>query len=187
LKPLFLSFPLLILALIISGCFPVSVSKSAGQQPTPIIETLGPEPTSAATAAQAPASSAPIITLERTACHGTCPVYTLSIFQDGKVEYDGLDFVQVKGKQTGSITPEQVKELLSTFKDADYTNLKDEYKAPVTDLATTITSFTQDGKTKTVSNYGGCLEGSPDRAPQALCDLEKHIDFIAHTAQWIGN
>ncbi|MEO8396969.1 MAG: DUF6438 domain-containing protein, partial [Chloroflexota bacterium] len=29
------------------------------------------------------------ITLERTACHGTCPIYTVSIFEDGTVNYEG--------------------------------------------------------------------------------------------------
>jgi hypothetical protein len=33
------------------------------------------------------AAAAPVITLERGACFGTCPVYKLSIFADGRVEY----------------------------------------------------------------------------------------------------
>jgi hypothetical protein len=175
-----LSLILLILFITLSACSPLSTAAPTLSQPT---ATMPAEPIPAPTQ---PAAAAPVITLERTACHGTCPIYRLAIFADGKVQYEGLDFVDVKGMQTGALTPDQVNELISTFKDADYFNLKDEYKAPVTDLATTITSFTQDGKTKTVTNYGGCLEGSPDRAPQALCDLEKHIDFTAHTAQWTG-
>jgi hypothetical protein len=178
LKYRFFTLVLFTLALILSACSPQAVPSPTAQQATQPVQSTATAPSAGATT--------PIITIERTACHGTCPVYSLSIFQDGKVEYDGLDFVQVKGKQTGSITPDQVQELTNAFKEADYFNLKDEYKAPVTDLATTTTSFTLDGKTKTVSNYGGCLEGSPDKAPQALCDLEKHIDLIAHAAQWIG-
>ena len=128
----------------------------------------------------------PIITLERTPCFGFCPVYTLAVYADGRVVYNGSDHVDVTGEQTGSITAEQVQQLVSAFQAADYFNLKDKYEAPVTDLPTQITSFTQDGQTKTISNYGGCLEDSPDKAPQALCELPDLIDQVTNSAQWIG-
>jgi hypothetical protein len=128
----------------------------------------------------------PIITLERTACFGFCPVYTLAVYADGRVVYNGTDHVEVTGEQTGSISTKQVQQLVDAFQAADYFNLKDEYKAPVTDLPTSISSFTQDGQTKTISNYGGCLEGSPDKAPQALCDLPDLVDQVTNSSQWIG-
>jgi hypothetical protein len=128
-----------------------------------------------------------VITLERTACFGVCPVYKLTIYEDGRVEYDGQQFVEVTGKQTAEITPEQVKELVSDFQNADYFDLEDEYVAPVTDIPSAITSITLDGKFKTVRNYGGCMEDSPVKAPEALCELEIKIDELTNSAQWIGS
>ena len=160
---------LLMLSLMLSACSSLPNTNSSGEQPT--METV-------------PADT--VITLERTACFGTCPIYTLKIYADGKVEYEGQDFVTVKGSQTGSITPEQVKELVDGFKNADYFNLKDDYTAPVTDLPTTISSITLDGKTKKISNYGNCSHGSAEKAPQALCDLEITIDKVTNSAQWTG-
>ena len=46
-----------------------------------------------------------MITLQRTACFGACPVYTVSIYADGTVAYNGERFVEVEGTQTGSIDP----------------------------------------------------------------------------------
>ena len=137
--------------------------------------------------AATPVSDNPLITLERTACFGACPIYTIGIYEDGRVEYVGQDFVAVRGEQNGSITPEQFIDLLAAFEKADYFNLQDEYTAPATDLPTTITSFTFEGKTKTVRNYGGCFSEILNRAPQALCDLEIMIDEITNSAQWVGN
>src|SRR5262245_27804547 len=54
-----------------------------------------------------------VITLERTACHGTCPIYKLTINGDGTVIYEGQDFVQVKGEQTASLSLDQIQELVS--------------------------------------------------------------------------
>ena len=48
------------------------------------------------------------ITLERTACFGTCPIYTITILENGDVLYDGKDFVAVKGGQKTEIDPETV-------------------------------------------------------------------------------
>lgn len=127
-----------------------------------------------------------VITLERTVCFGFCPVYKLTVYGDGRVEYDGQQYVEVAGKQTSQLTPQQVKELLDLFEQADYFKLEDEYIAPVTDLPSTITSLTLNGKTKTIVNFGGCLEGSPLPAPPALCELETRIDEVVNTAQWIG-
>lgn len=157
----------------------LTTARTSGEQPTPVIEYSSPFDPHAA-------PGNPVITLERTACFGTCPIYTLAIYEDGRVEYVGQDFVTVKGEQTGSITAEQIQELVAAFQDADYFNLQDEYTAPVTDLPTTITSFTFDGKTKTIRNYGGCLDGMLVPAPQALCELENKIDEVTNSAQWVG-
>ena len=76
---------------------------------------------------------------------------------------------------------------MAALRQADYFNLKDNYMAPVTDLPTTITSVTLDGQTKTISNYGGCMElDRAEKAPQGLCDFEVKIDSVTNSAQWVG-
>ena len=44
-----------------------------------------------------------IITLERTECFGTCPVYRLTVHGDGRVVYEGIRFVEVEGTVKTSI------------------------------------------------------------------------------------
>lgn len=43
------------------------------------------------------------ITLERTACYGTCPVYQVSIFADGKIVYEGKQYVDHIGTYSAKI------------------------------------------------------------------------------------
>jgi hypothetical protein len=43
------------------------------------------------------------VTLKRTACYGTCPVYTVSIDGSGLVEYLGEFHVDIPGTQAGSV------------------------------------------------------------------------------------
>jgi hypothetical protein len=68
-----------------------------------------------------------LITLERTECFGPCPIYKLTIHQDGTVVYDGRDNVRVKGVQHAKIKPVEVRDLVKAFENIDYFNLKDDY------------------------------------------------------------
>jgi len=124
----------------------------------------------------------PVITLERTACFGMCPIYTVSIYADGTVEYNGADQVDVMGEQTANIGAEAVTELLQVIEDAGYFEWDDEYTGmTVTDQSTVITSATIDGETKTITHYLG--DGD---APLALGFLENWIDIAAGTSAWTG-
>lgn len=124
----------------------------------------------------------PVITLERTACFGTCPVYTVSIFGDGKVVYNGGDFVEVKGEQTSEIPAETVTQMVDAFATAGYFEWQDAYDAmTVTDMPTITTSVTRDGETHTVVRYAG-----DSSAPLLLPFLENWVDLMTNTALWTG-
>ena len=53
-----------------------------------------------------------VITLERTPCFGTCPVYTLAVQGDGTVVYEGKDFVKTKGIMEISIPQAKIDQLV---------------------------------------------------------------------------
>jgi uncharacterized protein DUF6438 len=114
-----------------------------------------------------------VITLERTPCFGSCPDYSLTVYGNGTVIYDGRNFVAVTGRQSSTISQDNVHELVTMFYAMGYFSIKDEYSAPVTDLPTTTTSIAIDGRYKHVVNYYG--------APEKLIDLENKIDEIART------
>jgi hypothetical protein len=122
-----------------------------------------------------------IITLERTACFGTCPVYSLTIQGEGTVMYEGKDFVEVKGEAETTISQDQIDELISEFEKVDYFSLEDSYtERTITDAPTVITSISISGKTKTIEHYHGDFS-----APEKLRELEDRIDEIVDSDQWI--
>lgn len=130
-------------------------------------------------APQAPEYETVEIRLERTACYGTCPVYEVTIDQEGRVEYQGALFVAVQGRRTRQIQPEKVRRLVARFYEVGFFSMKNRYaKLDVTDLPTTITQIIVDGRRKRVENYSG--------GPEALRRLESMIDETAGVAEWIG-
>ena len=119
------------------------------------------------------------ITLDRTVCFGSCPDYSLVIYGNGTVIYEGRNFVVVTGKLSTTIPERDVRNLVLYFYDIDYFSLRDEYTAQVMDLPTTTTSIKIDGRFKQVIDYYG--------APEELVLLEAKIDEVAKSDRWVGS
>jgi acetamidase/formamidase len=130
-----------------------------------------------------------VITLERGACFGTCPIYKVTVASDGMVTFEGLDFVKTKGKATGQIKPDDYQKLVNEFKRIKYFSLDDKYEpgspgctVGATDNPSALTSIERNGRTKSVSHYYGC---KPSEVLRALSALERKIDEIAGTEMWV--
>jgi Domain of unknown function (DUF6438) len=130
----------------------------------------------------------PVITLERTACFGACPVYRLSVASDGTIDYEGKAHVRRLGVASTRIPPQRVEALLSELERAGYFAFANRY-APaepvcgryVTDSPAAITSVRFQGQTKRIEHDYGC-----GAAPGALTVLEQRIDEVLGSAQWTG-
>jgi len=119
-----------------------------------------------------------VITLQRTACFGTCPVYKLTIRGDGSVTYEGRKYVRIVGTRQSTIDRAAVAKLVQEFADAGYFGFGDRYRSRfVSDQPTVFTSLTMSGRRKSVEDYWG--------APAALKALEQKIDDLAGSKKWI--
>jgi Domain of unknown function (DUF6438) len=122
------------------------------------------------------------IGLQRTACFGTCPAYSVEIAGDGGVTYNGERCVAQKGTHTAHIAPEAVRGLVDQFRKVRFFALPAQYSASVTDLPSFTTSIRFDGVSHSVGDYGGTMIGMP----QAVRDLEDAVDKTAATQRWIS-
>ena len=113
------------------------------------------------------------IKLEKTPCYGPCPVYSVTIYGDGTVLYEGIRHVNNIGKSTHKIPQDKVTGLVAMIYELNYFSLKDKYAAHWTDDSTVITSVRIDNEQKTVTNYG---HFGPDR----LHEIERKIDDLTN-------
>jgi hypothetical protein len=137
-------------------------------------------------AAVSSGDTASVITLERTACLGGCPVYRVAVSRSGAISYEGKAHVRRMGAATGQIQADQVGALLSELDDAGYFSFADRYTPTEpacgrysTDSPTAITTVRLSGRTKRIEHDYGC-----DAAPEALVVLERRIDEVLNSAQW---
>jgi hypothetical protein len=158
------------LALGLAGCAPRTAATPAAQQ------------------ASEGTAAAPAISLERTPCFGSCPVYTISVSPSGQVTFEGRAHVLQLGTASGQISKQQVDALLVELERAGYFGFASRYDPSepacgryVTDLPSAISSATLGGRTKRIEHDHGCGE-----APGALVVLEKRIDEVLGSERWTG-
>ena len=161
---------------LLAGLTACSAGPPAGQPPTPYDDS------------GAAAGDPPVVTLERTPCFGTCPVYQVAISGSGGVRFAGKHHVIQQGEARAEIPKARVDSLLHELDAGGYFGFADAYvmDSPdcgryATDSPTVITSATVAGRTKTIRHDYGC-----GAAPKELGRLERLIDEVAGTSQWIG-
>ena len=118
----------------------------------------------------------PLITMEKGACFGTCPVYAIQIYSDGRASYQGEKYVKNVGLFQRQLPAEAITELVNAFQHAGFFSLQDEYVAEVTDLPVTWLSFRHQGQYKKIKDLID--------APPVLKELEQRVAAIAEEEGW---
>lgn len=129
------------------------------------------------------------IELARGPCFGACPVYTVTIYGDGRVVFRGERFVTQSGEHTRTIDAAAAAAL---FAEADSIGF---FRMPAaitpanaqacgaswTDMPSADITVWWAGRQHEVAHYHGC-----PKAPPELTAFENRIDAVAGTAQWTG-
>ncbi len=102
--------------------------------------------TSCSTLTNIPNNKEPFIIMQRTACYGTCPQYTISVYCDGTIKYDGKLFVEKIGCFYSTINHDQVRAIKTLIDEISFFNLSQKYDAPITDIPSVVTKVNLDGK-----------------------------------------
>lgn len=118
------------------------------------------------------------VELQRGRCFGSCPVYSVRIYRDGRVAWNGNQFVQAVGQRATNIAPEAASGLIDKFGTSGFWGLCDRYARMVTDLSATLTTVHVANAEKSVSDYA-------DAAPDWLRELNTTVDKLADVYSWI--
>ena len=78
------------------------------------------------------------IELERTACYGTCPIYTFTLDSEGKGSFEGKRFTEKLGSWEKEFSEVELRPLWELVEGRDWSQFKDEYPTNVSDLPATV-------------------------------------------------
>lgn len=118
----------------------------------------------------------PVLSIEKLRCMGDCPVFTLEVYENGFVLYDGKMFVPLIGKYSGKISKKELKELQNKFLENGFFDFENSYKAPGMDLQTTFIYFSHNGKEKKIRDYSN--------PPDELRELEDLLSGLVDKIKW---
>ena len=112
----------------------------------------------------------PLISLQRTACFGECPIYKFEIYSSGDCIYYGKKFVNKIGEYKFNLKKTDIDIIISKAKEINFKKMDDKYTSSISDLPTTYIKI----KNKKIIDYSD--------APKELRDIEKLIDEICFKA-----
>ena len=117
------------------------------------------------------------VELERWGCYGSCPVYTVRLYADGTVLWNGRKFVAVLGDQSGQVNPSDAAALIQSFRERGFWTLCSSYSQPISDGPTWLTTVHIGNHVKRVANYA-------ETAPAWLTALDHQIDSLTDSHPW---
>lgn len=117
------------------------------------------------------------ITLDRTGCLGTCPSYRVTLFRDGRAQYEGRAFTARKGNYSGTIIRGTYGHLCYAIDALGFLNMNARYSAPVTDQPSLTISVDSEDKHFEVSDYAS-------QGPPELWVLGQAIDNVVNGIEW---
>ena len=112
-------------------------------------------------------------------CEGSCPVYSITIYEDGTVFYRGELNVQTTGEVKSYISPSDLQVLVNEILSLDI--LGHYYATGIKDAATINMHISIDGKHANVENFG-----YDKRQQNGILTLACHIDEITNSYYWTG-
>ncbi len=115
--------------------------------------------------------------IEKTPCHGTCPIYKAYVNSKGEVMYQGKRFTEYVGEWKAKMSKEQLMQLYNILEQANLFQYEDEYdNKGITDLPSTILHYKANGKSKTIrARY---------KIPTELEELQKQLHTLIHSLEY---
>lgn len=111
------------------------------------------------------------------------PLYGISVYLSGEVEFCGVMNVNQIGERRAEISPERVRVLMDRAIAAGFFDLEAEYIAPILHVGGVELTLAHAGKRKSVFEIGGARVSMP----AIVTHLTNEIDDIANSNGWIGD
>ena len=147
------------------------------------------------------AAAADFVEMKRSGCSAGCASYTVRIGGDGRVAWEGVSGVEVKGRAAGTIETDAARALMQRLADRGFWGLCTSYRAeapgrlafrskrgsPVASVPVATTPLPVPATITTTLSIGGqvkSVEDSAGAAPAWLRELDLDIDRVGETHGW---
>ena len=116
------------------------------------------------------------IELQKGPCFGSCPIYTLTVYEGAVLSFEGKRFTDKLGLHTRIMDKQEYKNLINSFEKADLWQYPDEFQNDIPDLPSTTISYYQGDRQKRISWKRG--------SPEVLQNLAKTLEKLGEAPGW---
>ena len=117
------------------------------------------------------------IEMDKSPCFGTCPHYTLTIYEKGYASFEGKRDVDKMGLHTKKLSSKEYEGIKRAFESSNWFDLQDDYPSSVSDLPKTKITYHDGGESKSVT-------GDDLSLPSIVKGLDKLLSQIAMSDGW---
>jgi hypothetical protein len=162
-----LSLIVLFFALVLTAC--AQQKKTTGSDAVSTPSAAHGKTTKTKVSKTAPTVS--YMSMERTACFGKCPTYTVEIYNTGLIRYTSRMFTEHEGVYEKNVGAAQTQSLLSQYSQNRIDTCSDRYESYIQDLPGIIYVFKYGKTTKKIMNA--------EFGPEYLKKLSLKVDELA--------
>ncbi len=112
-----------------------------------------------------------VLSIERTACFGTCKSYRIDVYRSGFAEYVGRAHVELIGRGQGRVDQAVIERLVARAESIGFARMDPVYDSPVTDLPATTIRVAANGTDHTVMGR----VGAPDQFRSLANQMEEEL------------
>ena len=112
-----------------------------------------------------------LVSFKKGGCFGRCPIYEITIYENGMALYNGERFTDRLGKHEKMLPAKTLTALKAAMGGIDFFSLPDKYESRIPDLASSTLTYYKGAKTKTIFWR--------ENADEGLKALGKQIEAIA--------
>ncbi|WP_099149989.1 DUF6438 domain-containing protein [Flavilitoribacter nigricans] len=117
-----------------------------------------------------------VVSMNMGPCYGNCPVYTITVYDNGIVAYEGERFTERRGVHIRDIGRSDLKALKQELVAANLFKFPNAFKSQIPDLPTVTIEYFEDGRSKVI-------RGKDGRPPQVL-KIQELLEQIANEGEW---
>ncbi len=130
------------------------------------------QPTTATSSAQ----GEELYLLSKGPCFGRCPVFSMTVYDNGLVKYKGTNFTKMLGTYEKIITAEELTQLAELFEASDFAAYSENYESLLPDLPLVKVGYAMGDSMRIVMGK--------ETRPASLMTLQNALDNIANQDGW---
>ncbi len=119
----------------------------------------------------------PVIQMSKGPCYGRCPVFKLTVYENGLASYEGERYTDRLGLYVKKLEKGQLERLLGEFKRANVWQYRDSYRGRIPDMQSVTITYHEGSRKKTITGK--------EIRPNAVKWLETQLDQLAQSEGWV--